>query len=106
MENLLGSLRPLHLSPGCCWLALGHGESSRARPWGTKVRATVWRPVRGHHPAWPHALTWPLNGFLGWLLTVRWTAAQAKLLSGGGEGSLKWKGEADQTMRHRVACLS
>ena len=42
------------------------------------------------------ALTWQSNGFLGWLLIVRWTAVQAKPLCGGGEGSLKWKGEADQ----------
>lgn len=32
MENLLGSLRPLHLSPGCCWLALGHGNPVELGP--------------------------------------------------------------------------
>ena len=66
-------------------MALGHQGQSHSS------EACIWPPSSlAARPRLITALTWQLNGFLGWLLIVRWTAVQAKPLCGGGEGSLKW----------------
>lgn len=111
MEHLLGSLRLLHLSPGGCWLALGHGNpvelgsgAPRSEPQFRGLYVATIQP--GRTPSSEHSPDLAVE-WLSWVASdcpLDSCASKAPVWGRGGQ--LEVEGRSRPTMRHRVADLS
>ena len=111
MENLLGSLRPLHLFPGCCWLALGHRNpveldpgAPRSEPQFRGLYVATIQP--GRTPSSDHSPDLAVEWLPGVASDCPLDSCAGKAPVWGRGGQLEVEGRGRPTMCHRAADLS